>query len=206
MDDTLKWDDHIDYICKKISKGCWALAKMRHCASLELLREIYYALIYSYIRYGITVWGNASESTLNPLRVLNHRAARIMTFAPFGRIDMGPLMNYIEILDIDDICLLETAKLIFKLKNDLIPVVFGNYFETRNSNPSHRYNLRRRGGNTNYMKYKTSYGQRSLQYRCTDIWNNIPHELHDCHTIAAFKRQLKSHLLASQDIDGVVSL
>ena len=93
MDDKLKWDDHIDYICKKISKGCGALVKMRHCASLELLREIYYALIYSYIRYGITVWGNASESTLNPLRVLNHRAAHIMTFAPFGRIDMGPLMN-----------------------------------------------------------------------------------------------------------------
>ena len=58
------------------------------------------------------------------------------------------------------------------------------------------------------MKYNTSYGQRSLQYRCTDsdIWKNFPHELHNSQTIAAFKRQLKSHLLASQDSEGAVSL
>ena len=206
IDDKLKWNVHIDYICKKISKGCGALAKMRHCASLELLREIYYALIFSYIRYGITTWGNASESIIHPLEILNHRAARIMTFAPFGRIDISPLLNYLEILDIKDIYFLETAKLTFKLKKDLIPVAFGNYFGTGNAAASHTYNLRRRGNNINTMKYKTSYGQRSLQYRVTEIWNNIPPALHRCETVANFKKKLKSHLLESQDTEGAVSL
>ena len=206
IDDKLKWNDHIDYICKKISKSCGALAKMRHCASLELLREIYYALIYSYVRYGISIWGNAPESTLNPLKILNHRAARIMTFAPFGRLDISPLLNYLEILDITDICKLETAKLLFKIKNELIPAVFGNYFKSRNANVNHPYNLRSRGGRTISINCKTIYGQRSLQYRDTEIWNSIPIELHACGTVAAFKKQLKEHLLESQVTEGVISL
>ena len=54
-----------------------------------------------------------------------------MIFAPFGRIDILPLLNYLEILDIKDIFLLETAKLIFKVKNDMIPIPIRNYFEVR---------------------------------------------------------------------------
>ena len=71
---------------------------------------------------------------LEPLKILNHRAARIMTFAPFGRIDMIPILNYLEILDIDDIFLLETAKLIYKIKTSMVPIALGQYFELCNVN------------------------------------------------------------------------
>ena len=45
-----------------------------------------------------------------------------MTFAPFGRIDISPLLNYLEILDIDDVFSLETSKLVFKLKKEMITI------------------------------------------------------------------------------------
>ena len=125
---------HVNYICKKLSNACGALARIRHSASYDLLREIYYALFYSYVRYGISIWGNAAQSVLEPLKILNHRAARIMTFAPFGRIDMIPILNYLEILDIDDIFLLETAKLIYKIKTSMVPIALGQYFELCNVN------------------------------------------------------------------------
>ena len=88
IDEKLSWKDHIEYVCTKVSKACGIFAKLRHCASVELLRDIYYALFYSYMRYGITIWGNACETTLSPLQSLLHHAARIMTFAPFGRINI----------------------------------------------------------------------------------------------------------------------
>ena len=142
IDDKLKWDKHINYICKKVSKACGALAKVRHYASFDLLKEIYYALLYPYVRYGISTWGNATQSTLSPLITLNHRAARIMTFAPFGRIDINPVLNYLDILDVSDISFLESAKLFYKTKNGLIPINLGQYFEFRNVNTTHHYNLR----------------------------------------------------------------
>ena len=120
-----------------MSKACGALAKIRHCTEVNLQREIYYALFYSYVRYGISIWGNASPITLSPLKVLNHRAARIMTFAPFGQIDLNPILSYLDILDVDDIFLLETAKLLFKVENKMIPVTLGHYFEIRNANATH---------------------------------------------------------------------
>ena len=129
-----------------------------------------------------------------------------MTFAPFGRIDISPLLNYLELLDITDIYILETAKLLFKIKNELIPVAFGNYFESRNANVNHQYNLRSRGGRTTSINCKTVYGQRSLQYRDSEIWKSIPIEICTSGTVTAFKKQLKAHLLDSQVTEGVVSL
>ena len=149
---------------------------MRQFASVELLRDIYYALFYSYVRYGITIWGNASDSYLTPLQTLIHRAARIMTFAPYGRIDIFPLLNYLEILDIDDIFSLETAKLVFKVKNDMIPIPLTNYFAVRGDS-AHGYNLRHRGTTTQSMIYRTMSAEKSLQYKVPFVWNDIPGNL-----------------------------
>ena len=165
IDEKLDWSQHVKYICKKVSNACGALAKIRHSASFDLLCEIYYALFYSYVRYGISIWGNATQSVLEPLRILNHRAARIMTFAPFGRIDMNPILNYLEILDIDDIFLLETAKLIYKIKTSMIPIALGQYFELRNANHTHNYNLRPRSNRVETINTRTQIGEKSLKYR-----------------------------------------
>ena len=173
---------------------------MRHCASVELLRDIYYALFYSYVRYGITIWGNASDSYLTPLQTLIHRAARIMTFAPYGRIDIFPLLNYLEILDIDDIFSLETAKLVFKVKHDMIPIPLRNYFDIRN-NSAHGYNLRHQRDTSQSMIYRTRYAEKSLQYKIPFVWNDVPENLQGCETFTVFKKHFKIHLLQLQDED-----
>ena len=89
VDKKLSWKPHIDYICKKISKACGALSKTRHCIGIETLKNIYYALVNSYLRYGISSWGNASSEVLKPLNVLINRVVRIMSFAPLGRLSQN---------------------------------------------------------------------------------------------------------------------
>ena len=91
FDKNLCWKPHIEYICKKVSKACGSLANLRYCVNIDLLREVYHSLVHSYLRYGILVWGNASESNLQPLKCLVNRAVRIMTFAPFGRVVLHPI-------------------------------------------------------------------------------------------------------------------
>ena len=120
-----------------------SLAKLRHCVDLETLREVYHALIHSYLRYGIIAWGSAAPATLKPLQLIVNRAIRIMCFAPFGKIDLAPLFEILEILKINQIYLLETGKFVFKEKNNLLPVRIANYFEIRQT-PVHGYNLRQR--------------------------------------------------------------
>ena len=198
IDEKLNWGKHLDYICKKVSKACGALAKIRHCASLDLQKEIYYALFYSYARYGISVRGNATPLTLTPLKVLNHRAARIMTFAPFGQIDLNPILRYLEILDVADVFHLETAKLLFKMKNEMIPVTLGHYFELRNANVTHSHNLRPRTNRVETIDTRLQIGEKSLQYRGPKVWNEIPENIRKCGSFKSFKKEMKKYLLELQ--------
>ena len=95
---------------------CGALATLRYSMSTNLLKDVYHALIHSYMRYGILTWGNASQTSLKPLKVLINRAVRIMTFTPFGRIDLDPIYSFLMILDVEQVFYLETCKFMFKSK------------------------------------------------------------------------------------------
>ena len=85
IDKDLSWRPHVEYISNKISKVCGAISKLRHCVGIITLKTIYYALVNSYIRYGILIWGGSVSSTaLQPLLTFNNRILKIMTFAPLG--------------------------------------------------------------------------------------------------------------------------
>ena len=47
IDKDLNWKSHIEYINKKISKSCGALAKIRHCVDTNTLVNVYHALVNS---------------------------------------------------------------------------------------------------------------------------------------------------------------
>ena len=47
----------------KISKACGALAKVRNCVKIDVLKNVYHVLFHSYIRYGIVIWGHAACSS-----------------------------------------------------------------------------------------------------------------------------------------------
>ena len=198
IDKNLTWKTHIEYICKKISKACGSLASLRYCVNTDILREVYYSLIHSYIRYGVLVWGNASDNTLQPLKCLVNRAVRIMTFAPFGRIDLDPIYDYLNILDLAKVSYLETSKFMYKLKNNILPTKIGNYFESNINRPStHNYALRERNRIGSQITPRLVSGKNSMQYRGELIWNEIPDCIKCCTSLKSFKKAMKSSLLAS---------
>ena len=194
IDENLNWKSHIEYICGKISRAVGGLATLRHCTNIEILREVYFALINSYVRYGITAWGNASESTLQPLNVLINKAVRIMTFAPYGPLDIKPIYKELEFLDIHQTFLLEMGKFMYKKKKNLLPVNIANHFELESA-VQHRYNLRNRQNITPKFNNKSATGAKSFQIEGEKLWNVLPPYLKSCDSLNIFKKLYKSHLL-----------
>ena len=47
FDSKLSWKPHVEYICKKISKSCGALSKLRHYVDIGTLKNVYYTLVHS---------------------------------------------------------------------------------------------------------------------------------------------------------------
>ena len=200
----MKWDAHIKHIIPKISKACGALARLRNCASIEVLKNVYHALIHSYLRYGILIWGNASKSVRTPLQTLLNKAARIMVSAPFGNIDLKPAYDYLKILDVSKLFMLETAKYHYKLENGLLPTQIGNYFPAQTMN--HTYGLRSKKSNKPpRFVSRSRIGERSIQYKGSQIWKAMSLNIKNCESFSKFKVSYKKYLLENE-IDSNIFL
>ena len=81
IDCKLSWKNHIESIALKISKTIGLLSKLRYFVPHHTLVNIYNSLITPYLRYGLTVWGQASNSHLNKLLILQKRALRFIYFS-----------------------------------------------------------------------------------------------------------------------------
>ena len=68
IDYKLSWKNHVDSIALKISKTIeLMLSKLKYFVPHHTLVNIYNSLITPYLRYGLTVWGQASKTHLNKL-------------------------------------------------------------------------------------------------------------------------------------------
>ena len=80
IDSNLNWKKHAESVVKKIRRSVGILSKIRYYVSTEILMNLYYALVYPFIMYGLIVWGNTYETTIKPVFVIQKRAVRVFTF------------------------------------------------------------------------------------------------------------------------------
>ena len=196
FDKNLNWKSHIEYVSNKISKSCGALAKIRHCVDIKTLVNVYHALINSYLRYGIVVWGGASSSALRPLQTALNKAIRIITFAPYGNLDLTPAYQQLKLLTVEKTYMLEMGKLTYKSRNQLLPTAIGNQFELSSANLNHNYFVRNRERRVRLL-CKTKTGEKSIQFRSSQLWDNLPNDIKSSTSFSIFKKAYKEYLVNS---------
>ena len=67
IDYQLTFKNQLDELSKKISRAIGVLYKLRPFVTTKILTSIYYAIVYPFLLYGITVWGNANKTLLEPI-------------------------------------------------------------------------------------------------------------------------------------------
>ena len=63
FDSNLNWKPFLYELSKKISRGIGVLSKIRYYINRNIL---HYSLIYPFLTYGLSIWGNTYNSTLRP--------------------------------------------------------------------------------------------------------------------------------------------
>ena len=76
VDDSLTWNDHIDFIILKINRGIGIIRRVRRLIQEKALISLNQTLIDPYFRYCNTVWGQCGETLKDKLQALQNRAAR----------------------------------------------------------------------------------------------------------------------------------
>ena len=193
FDEKLNWNSHVQQVCQKISKVSGVLSKLRYSLDLELLKNVYYALVYPYLLYGIMSWGCASESIMKNVRSVQNRVIKIMRFIPFGHYDLKPIYKEMDILQVDDIYTLEVGKFMYKFINGLLPENFHEYFKYVSN--VHQHNTRTARNMCLYpIRSNTKFSKNTLKYKGVEVWNKIPLAIKNLPSIKLFCSQLKALL------------
>ena len=76
VDEKLKWDEHINYINRKIGYANFMLAKAAKGLNEHNKKLLYSGLIHSHLVYGAPIWGNAQKCHLDKLLKQQKKAIR----------------------------------------------------------------------------------------------------------------------------------
>ena len=69
IDKHLNWQPQIQHVNNKLAKNLGILSKLRYYIDLNILKQIYYALIYPNLSHGILAWECAIKTRLDCLRI-----------------------------------------------------------------------------------------------------------------------------------------
>lgn len=104
LQENLIWEEHLDILCNKVSKGIFLLLRLKSIVNIDILAVVYYAYIHSHLAYGIIVWGN--DCRLKRVMLLQKRAIRTMCNVNY-RVHCKPLFRQLGILTVSSLYILE---------------------------------------------------------------------------------------------------
>lgn len=170
IDNSFKWKSHIDYLQKKLRAASYMLYHLNNCASYDVLRQAYYSLAESYIRHGITAWGNVKyKSTLQKTQnrllkiLLKKQSWQNNNFIQSStqHYDTDNIAKVLHILEIKNIYHITIIKE-FSNNNFLHPI---DHIHNTRTKSQGRYKINR---------FKNEYGQNTLDVTLPTLLNKIP--------------------------------
>jgi hypothetical protein len=153
---------------------------LKNEVSFYVLRNIYFAKFHSLMRYGIILWGGASETT--KVLKLQKRVLWLMT-NKYETESRRPIFKELKILTV--ICLFIFESLCFFRKYNIYQVKNLNLhdYETRNKNDLH------------ILQCQTSLYKKSAVNMSVRLYNCLPAEIKKLNDYNKFKQTLKLFLL-----------
>ena len=148
---------------------------------------------YSYLQYGIIVWGQTFASYLEPLVLIQKKVVRAIAHQhPFSHT--LPIFKSLKILKLHDIFQVNLLCFVYESINKLNPYCFHDFFLL--SSNVHEYFTRQSNSGDLFRNHKNifQYGLRSILYMEAKTWNEIPEILKNSDSRFSFKRNLKKFI------------
>ena len=115
IDEHLKWDAQLQHINNKLTKNLGILFKLRHYMPINVLKQLYYTLTFSYLNYRLMSWGTACQTKLSQIIVSKNNCLRCIFFAN-KRESPAPYFTLLGILKLESTFNLQIAGLVHKIQ------------------------------------------------------------------------------------------
>ena len=123
IDNKMNWNKHISMPYNKLQANKHLLRLATNLLDSDSLRALYYAHIYSHLRYGISSWGSMTcVKNLKSLFQMQKQCIQTLYKRP-KRSNINELFKQGRLLSIHDIIYLEMTVLGYKITHKLIYLI-----------------------------------------------------------------------------------
>lgn len=180
IDTHINWKTHIEHIKSKLSKFTYALFQINHSTNTQTALTAYYAYAYSWLRYGVMLWGNSVN--MSELFLLQKKCVRIL-----AQIDntqsCKPYFIKLNILTLPSIYILDICIFVFKNNNTFTTKKEIHSINTRNRDKLHLPLSRIK------MLNESPY------YMAVKIFNKLPNIIKKEKILILFTKRLRFYLI-----------
>ena len=177
IDPRLTWNDHVDQLCKTLSKATYAIRRTEKTAGYCAARVAYLSLFHTRMSYGIETWGHGAHTMR--ILILQKRAIRSLT-GEVPRTQAKPLFQKHKLLTVYAVYILRTLCTVHKSVGQIPKQTDHHSYATRAGT-----NLR-----PDFSRLTTT----AHYTRPVRMYNSLPKEWKS-QAPKAFRRTLKEHLL-----------
>ena len=118
LDSNLSWKAHITELARKLSRFVGLFYKIRHYASLDILKLLYHGIFYPFLMYGIHARGLTFDSYLERIYILQKKVLKSVTFSDM-MAHSKPLFHDLQLLKLNDIHNLHISLFVYECVNGL---------------------------------------------------------------------------------------
>ena len=191
IDENLSFNSHVDYICKKLSRGLFCLKRAKPYLKQEAMKTLYFALFHSHLNYCNSILSCTSQSNINRIFIMQKKAIHIITNSKYNEHTANLFVN-LGILPLEKLFKFNITRFMHSIKYGYGPKSFSNTWKT-NANRPYNHELRNNDDFSvdfpNYERFK-----KMPLYSFPVTWNALD-ELKNQTNIGVFCHSLKAELL-----------
>ena len=197
FDRSLSWDSHVTNLSRKCSGVLTGVSHLRHYLPSNIIPILVSALVFSHVRYCLTVYGNGSSKNLTIVQKVINFAARVIS----GRRKFDHISDVRERLgwlDAPDLLDLQTMTILHKVRRHGEPESLAAQFCLNLELPGRERSTRQ----DNLLRLPGSRGsaagKRRFSHRAASLYNALPAEYWAL-SVPAFKRAVHRRLSVSRN-------
>ena len=185
LDSELKFEDHVNFICKKASQKLYVLARIAPFMDLKQRRNIMKAFVEFQFGYCPLIWMFHSRGLNNKISRILERALRITyqdkssTFQELLEKDNSVSIHHRNIQKL--------AIEIYEVLHGFSPPILNDIFVP----VSHPYNFRRNDTLQRRRVNSVRHGTESISFLGPKIWDLVPSDIKLPQSLNIFKRKIK---------------
>ena len=140
IDDNLRWEEHIDYICSKKKRNVGIISRTIGVIPTGSSIQLQRSLVEPYFRYGNTIWGLCIDNLIDKLQRVQNRVARIITDTSYDSADHPLLLTELGWLNIRQLIMFGLGIFMFEVNRGMTSQSVNNMFN--NISDIHHYQTR----------------------------------------------------------------